>query len=1384
MLGQRNRALPAVAVVFDRPPRAQHGLRQPPADEARAVEAQRVGQDVTLVIAPSGLGKTDGGSVKLSSRGDLLLDSGASIAANAGAVLSANNTLTGGKGGAIDLKAAFPATAVTLSLDADLSARGFGQNGSLSVNVPELQIGKGESVQPLKNATLFDYDFFAQGAFGKYSFTTNFGGVDILPQTGGSFSWQQRNWVMKDSAFLISPSDRTVAALTTSQLLPDYLRKPVSIKIAQNRPKDLFGLEIDFSEQYLHFSDGVDWRFDPLAKVDFSSINRMYIGGAIYAPGGELSFNNSRQSDNLFKYDPTSALWLGDEAWLSVAGTFVAAPSDSNLKLGTIINGGRIRFGLSNSDDAFKNKGAKTTGRIISEEGSGIDLSAYSATFDVLSAEGYHRENRAGDAGSLEFYVADGLLWQSSILTTSFRELGAKGANVNISLLPEGELRSYKNDEQFPESKRGIDLFKQRQQDLLEGLSFGDALPANISTLEGDVVPSFNRVYLFSDDINRWDLDNLTLNTIDSVLGYIGLADKDLKADIYFRDSFQLTTKAALSIDASELSVAETAEAELYAPWLTLGEQTYVSKIKESDLKPGQPAPLAPILPFKEILPARGLLTFVGEQVELAGDIQINGAAQTNVASRGGLLAHGAFTSSAARENDLKLSSNGDISLIGSGLYPGSLSDITIESTAPKGTVEIASNGQAAPKVLSAGGSLSLKANQIEISGAVSAPFGTINLEGQDVHLAASASVNVSGDNQLIPFGSIIGNDLDWLYSLNPNNSSAPTSLVSNTPAKKVSIKADRILLDEGSRINLSGGGDLLGYQFAPGPTGSKDVLATSSLTEGFALLPAGNFVAYDSALQGQDAIPTGSRITLSNNPLLPAGDYLLLPSRYALLPGAYWVKPTGKLAAVNSSTELPDGGLTLSGQLGLANTAIHSADWQGFTFYKSRTDGKSAEALAPNGMANYKLRLSDSFFSARQEVAGQPHAADAGSLVLDAQKALRLTSGINGQVSAGQLGARVDILGEEIHLVAKTNSSDQGLSLLAEDLSKLQVGSTLIGGTRDDSKPGDIKVSAQKVTVEENAKVTMPAVVLVAEQEVRVNAGAELTATAAPGATTGPVLNLDKPAALLRLAGEQARVQAPAVTDASKLSLAQGAVIKGHALLARAAATELNSTLALNAGGALSMQGANIQLGGSEPRASGSDGGASHWLYFADDFFTNLKLNDVSLAATEQMRLADGFNLSASNLSLSAQSLQRAKGENSLQRAEGENSLQRAAGQNGLQQGAGKTSLEPSAGKTAASVNLKADTLSLAGSTATPVDLSSEATDTAVLNIEAQHISLGTASDPKAGANPARSSWALVIVRPAIKPRRWRATISTSGSSGITDCLPQTAGVGQSQNK
>lgn len=1240
----------------------------------------------------------DGGSISLRARGDLLLDAGARIEANAGARVSATNTLTAGKGGAIQLRAAYPGEAVTAALNADLQAQGFSQNGSLAIDVPQLQIGRGEPSQKLTAATVLDYDFFARGGFSQYSVTTNLGGADILPQQGQSFAWQQRNWQMSDAGFLATASARSVAPLVNTQRLPDYLRKPVSLSIKQQAAADAAGTPVPV-EGYVHLADGVDWVFDPAAAVSLSSIHKLYLGGAITALGGNLSFTLQKPKDTLF-YDAASALWLGDSAWLSVAGTSFEQPAEPGLRLGKIVDAGRISFNLG-------------TGRLVSEEGSGVDLSAAMADFDVLTAGGYQRQPRAGNAGTLELTLSQGLIWQSHIKALSYRSLGGKGAGVSINMQSELNLGfSPRNDEKFPLLARGIDLYAARRQNLLDGLAFGDDLPTHVMLVDGEQAQLFGRAALFAEDINQWNLDDLALNTTASFID-TNNQQRNAFADLSFQESMGLNLANRLNLDSQDLRILKGSDVTLAAAWLTLGE-SFGNAPHNLDKPPV----------------GEGSLTLAGRELELAGNLRITGAAQTSLFSQGSFLAHGALPveNSTPAEKPATLSSNGDISLISSILYPGTRSNITIESTAPAGTVEIASNGQAAPKVLSAGGSLSVKAHQIEISGAISAPFGTVNLEGTDVHLAASAQVNVSGDNQLIPFGSIIGNDLDWLYSLNPNNTSAATSLITNTPAKQVSIKAERIVMDEGSRINLAGGGDLLGYQFAPGPTGSQDVLATSSLTEGFALLPAGNFVAYDSALQGQDAIPTGSRITLSNNPLLPAGDYYLLPSRYALLPGAYWVKPTGKLAAPGSSFVLPDGGVTLTGQLGQAHTAIHSNDWQGFTFYKSRTDGKSAEVLAPNGMANYKLRVSDSFFSAREAVANLPHAADAGSLVLDAQKALRLTSGINGQVSAGQLGARVDILGDDIHLVAQVNPSDKGLSLLAEDLSKLQVGSTLIGGRRDDAKPGQIQVSAKTVSVEENAKVSMPAVVLVAEQEVRVKTGAEVTATAAPSASAAAAITLDKPAALLRLAGEQASVQAPAGLDASKLNLAQSARLKGNALLASAGATELNSTLALNAGGALSMQGANIQLGGAKPAASGSaaansNGGTANWLYFADDFFSGLNLKDVALAAREQMRLADGFNLSASNLSLSAQSLQRAEGQNSLQPAEGTNSLAQAAGTH------------------AASVNLKADNLSLTGTTtAAPLSLPSAATDTAVLNIEAQHISLGTAADPKASSNPARS--------------------------------------------
>src|SRR5271165_2897655 len=100
--------------------------------------------------------------------------------------------------------------------------------------------------------------------------------------------------------------------------------------------------------------------------------------------------------------------------------------------------------------------------------------------------------------------------------------------------------------------------------------------------------------------------------------------------------------------------------------------------------------------------------------------------------------------------------------------------------------------------------------------------------------------------------------------------------------------------------INGSGGGDLYAYEFVPGVGGSNDVLnqpGASNAPGVYAILPG-----YDQySLLGSpasviyqpnpsnDSLPGyGQMVHLSGVAGLAAGDYVLLPPHYALLPNAY----------------------------------------------------------------------------------------------------------------------------------------------------------------------------------------------------------------------------------------------------------------------------------------------------------------------------------------------------------------------------------------------------------------------------------------------------------------------------------------------------------------
>ena len=105
--------------------------------------------------------------------------------------------------------------------------------------------------------------------------------------------------------------------------------------------------------------------------------------------------------------------------------------------------------------------------------------------------------------------------------------------------------------------------------------------------------------------------------------------------------------------------------------------------------------------------------------------------------------------------------------------------------------------------------------------------------------------------------------------------------------------RASQSIWRAGSTIDVSGGGDLLAYEFVPGPGGSRDVLAANVRPNQFAIMPAANpaFAPYDPNESAGVNLQAGDTIWLGAGSGVPEGVYTLLPARYALLPGAYLVE-------------------------------------------------------------------------------------------------------------------------------------------------------------------------------------------------------------------------------------------------------------------------------------------------------------------------------------------------------------------------------------------------------------------------------------------------------------------------------------------------------------
>lgn len=250
---------------------------------------------------------------------------------------------------------------------------------------------------------------------------------------------------------------------------------------------------------------------------------------------------------------------------------------------------------------------------------------------------------------------------------------------------------------------------------------------------------------------------------------------------------------------------------------------------------------------------------------------------------------------------------------------------------------------------LSLYGTLSLAADIIEQGGVLRAPLGSINLgrsdqtyaleDGNFINIVLSTSsidlldgsiTSVSARDLVIPYGGT-RDDLAWDFQGLATPSSAPTG---------VTI-IGALTADEGSTLDLSGGGTVAGAGFISGRGGSVDVLRnplananpayagiSNADNQVFAIVPTYAGAQAPIAQTGTDQPGIGRQVIIPEGVKgLPAGTYMLLPAEYALLPGAFRIEigDAGR-AGRSGAAPMPDGSFNALVTLGVANTSIRDS--------------------------------------------------------------------------------------------------------------------------------------------------------------------------------------------------------------------------------------------------------------------------------------------------------------------------------------------------------------------------------------------------------------------------------------------------------------------------
>ncbi|OQW78620.1 MAG: hypothetical protein BVN35_02865 [Proteobacteria bacterium ST_bin11] len=1114
----------------------------------------------------------NGGKVSAKAAGNLTVNEGASIFADGGAWLALSGELAAGEGGDIELAAVggglgFP----VLRLAGNLSAYGLEKNGSLTLNSGKIIIGQPGSAAEALDALVLgggtgSYDLANFARFNDVTLVAN--SEELTVKSSVNTTLRAANRVL-NSDYLAQPSGTRLADFTSVQALGDFQRQPLNLAL-----NGFKAVKIETGSS-IHADTG--------ATINvLSGAGSIFVDGRLQADAGKIYLSTRSFTDQA--YDPKQVIWVGKNGQLLANATTRFNPIDEfGNRTGDVLDGGQITL------EAWR-------GAVVLEEGAELAVSGTSESIDILQSAGgvsfnFATQQIASNAGSIKIVAAEGAVIDAKLSGAAGSPL-MHGGKLELVL---DRLRRFPPslpdpENPFPETPLIVNITQTARRSINEDIVYGDDFPEQ---LNGKITLSADRVSAG------------------------GFADLSIMAEqVVFQGDVRLTTAEHMKFDAARFSASSPdnipADILLQTRFLELGAS--LNRTLATSASAGHHN-----------------LTAEAGWIELKGATTWNGFNRLSLNSEHDIRTVGIRLGGDDRDYLGSLVTAADLSPRAGQIYPSTLTKFVfaVKNNAD-GRIDISGNNSDQTP-LSAAGELIFEAPNIRQAGAVKAPLGTItfnasqeltldpgsltSVSAKNVRFDSNAQRWVVGEDMVIPFG-ITQGGLDWLY---PLDDQGRRLVYGAPPEKRVVLSAPVVDIQQGSVVDVAGGGNLQSYEFVPGAGGDNDYLqlGSASYQGGFAILPSldAAWAPFDHYESQGFAYAPGAKIRLGGSADLAAGDYVILPARYALLPGAYLITPLAGYQDLPGNRATVDGRVITPGKLLQAGTDIESPRSSGYLIETGADVRKQSQ---------YDIQLSSSFYPerARKTESALPLLpSDSGQVSLVAQTRLIMDGQFMVDAVSGGRGAKVDIASSRISVVKQfSNSPAAGtLEILDSDLVALNADSLLLGGARSRNSVNlgetDLQVTATEVIFNSDTQLRGPEIMAVASDLIDVKANATLAADR-PANSGDSVFNVQGDGAVMRVSGgEQVTFNRTNSTGVNgRLEVAESAT------LAASESMLLGASRSTILSGNIDMQGGSLNLAANTINIGEVSGLSSNALNWSNQKLSNLTVDELVLTANDSI--------------------------------------------------------------------------------------------------------------------------------------------------------------------